>query len=111
AAVLEFHDVQDAVLVGHSVAGGEIVRYLSRYGSARVAKIMLVASTLPFPAKTEDNPNGVTPEAAAALRERWQQDLAQWLVEQAPPFIGAGLPGCSVSDALVQQGIADLLRT
>lgn len=111
AAVLEFHDVHDAVLVGHSMAGGEIVRYLTRYGSARVAKIALVATTLPFLAKTEDNPNGVTPEAAAGLRERWQQDLAQWLVELAPPFVGAGLPGCAVSDALVAQGIADMLRT
>jgi non-heme chloroperoxidase len=111
AAVLEFHDVRDAVLVAHSMAGGEVVRCLSRYGSARVAKIALVATTLPFPAKTEDNPNGATLEQAAALRERWKQDFAQWLVELAPPFIGAGLPGCEVSDALVQQGIADMLRT
>jgi non-heme chloroperoxidase len=111
AAVLEFHDAHDAVLVGHSMAGGEIVRYLSRYGSTRVAKVALVAATLPFPAKTEDNPHGVTPEVAAALRERWKKDLAQWLVELAPPFVGAGLPGCEVSDALLKQGIEDMLRT
>ncbi|HEY4454846.1 MAG TPA: alpha/beta hydrolase [Pseudonocardiaceae bacterium] len=111
AAVLEFHDVHDATLVAHSMAGGEVVRYLSRYGSARVAKIMLVGATLPFPARTEDNPNGVTDEAVAALRERWKRDFPQWLVELAPPFVGAGLPGCDVSDAQVQQGIADMLRT
>ena len=100
AAVLEFHDVQDAVLVGHSMAGGEIVRYLSRFGSARVAKIMLVATTLPIAAP-----------AAAGVREIWKQDFAQWLDDLTPPFIGAGLPGCHVSNALVRQGIADMEKT
>jgi non-heme chloroperoxidase len=111
AAVLDFHDVRDAVLIGHSMAGGEIVRYLSRHGADRVAKVAFVAATLPFPAKTEDNPNGVDPAVAGGLRERWKRDFAQWVRELAPPFIGAGLPGCEVSDALVQQGIADMLRT
>jgi non-heme chloroperoxidase len=111
AAVLEFHDVRDAVLLAHSMAGGEAVRYLTRHGSDRVAKLMLVATTLPFPARTEDNPNGVEPADAAGLRELWKQDLAQWLEDLAPPFVGAGLPGCDVSDALVRQGIADMLRT
>lgn len=111
AAVLDFHDVRDAVLIGHSMAGGEIVRYLSRHGAERVAKVAFVAVMLPFPAKTEDNPNGVDPVVAAGLRERWQRDFAQWVRELAPPFVGVGLPGCDVSDALVQQGIADMLRT
>jgi non-heme chloroperoxidase len=105
AAVLDFHDVRDAVLVGHSMAGGEIVRYLSRHGSARVAKIVLVATTLPFPGEHVDL------DVAAGVRELWKQDFAQWLDEGAPPFVGAGLPGCDVSDAVLRQAIADMLRT
>jgi non-heme chloroperoxidase len=111
ASVLDFHDVRDAVLVAHSMAGGEVVRYLSRHGSARVAKIVLVATTLPFPAKTEDNPDGVDPAMTEALRERWKRDFAQWADELAPPFVGAGLPGCEVSEALMAQVIADFLHT
>lgn len=102
AAVLEFHDVRDAVLVGHSMAGGEIVRYLGRHGSDRVARVVLVATTLP---------NGFDPTVSAALRERWKLDFAQWAEELAPPFVGAGLPGCAVSDALLALGVADMLRT
>ncbi len=111
AAVLDFHDVQDAVLVAHSMSGGDVVRYLSRHGSARVAKIVLVATTMPFPARTEDNPDGVDPMMTEALRERWKRDFAQWVDELAPPFVGAGLPGCDVSDALMAQVIADFLST
>jgi non-heme chloroperoxidase len=111
AAVLDFHDVRDAVLVAHSMSGGEVVRYLSRHGSARVAKIVLVATTLPFPAWAEDNPDGVPQEATDGLREWWKRDFAQWADELAPPFFGAGLPGCDVSDALQAQVIVDFLHT
>ncbi|HJP74726.1 MAG TPA: alpha/beta fold hydrolase [Pseudonocardiaceae bacterium] len=111
AAVLEFHDVRDAVLVGHSMAGGEIVRYLSRHGSERVGKVALVATTLPFSAKTDDNPMGVDREVVEALRARWKRDFAQWAEELAPPFVGAGLPGCEVSAALLGHLMDDLLRT
>jgi non-heme chloroperoxidase len=111
AAVLELHDVRDAVLVGHSMAGGEIVRYVTRHGGDRVAKVALVSTMLPFPAKTEDNPIGVDREISDALRERWKRDFAQWADELAPPFIGAGLPGCDVSDARLAQLMDDFLRT
>jgi non-heme chloroperoxidase len=111
AAVLESYDVRDAVLVGHSMAGGEIVRYLSRHGSGRVGKVALVATMLPFPAKTDDNPVGVDRAVSDALRARWKRDFAQWADELARPFVGAGLPGCDVSDALLAQLMADFLGT
>src|SRR6202050_5106711 len=57
--LLEELDVRDAVLVGHSMGTGEGTRYLGRYGSARVAKGVLVAPIPPFLLQTPDNPEGV----------------------------------------------------
>jgi pimeloyl-ACP methyl ester carboxylesterase len=51
-------DLQDAVLVGFSMGTGEVVRYLSRYGSHRVAKAVFIGALQPFLLKTEDNPSG-----------------------------------------------------
>jgi peroxiredoxin len=52
-------DLQNAMLVGFSMGGGEVARYLGRYGDDRVSRAMLVAAVPPFLAKTPDNPDGV----------------------------------------------------
>src|SRR5947209_16639576 len=57
--LLETLDLRDATLVGHSMGTGEVTRYLSRYGSARVARGVLVSAIPPFLLQTEDNPDGV----------------------------------------------------
>ncbi|HEV2254517.1 MAG TPA: alpha/beta hydrolase [Streptosporangiaceae bacterium] len=57
--LLEHLDLHDAVLVGHSMGTGEVTRYLGQYGSARVAKGVLVAPIPPFLLQTPDNPDGV----------------------------------------------------
>ena len=56
AALLEHLDLRDAVLVGHSMGTGEVTRYLGAYGSARVAKGVLVSPIPPFLLQTGDNP-------------------------------------------------------
>ncbi|MCC9308356.1 alpha/beta hydrolase, partial [Kitasatospora sp. RB6PN24] len=60
--VLETLDVQDAVLVGFSMGTGEVARYVSAHGSARVAKVAFLASLEPCLLKTDDNPDGVAPK-------------------------------------------------
>ncbi|NQD90529.1 alpha/beta hydrolase [Paenarthrobacter sp. CM16] len=57
--VLDTLDVNDVVLVGFSMGTGEVARYISTYGSARVAKAVFLGSLEPFLLKTEDNPDGV----------------------------------------------------
>lgn len=57
--LLEHLDLRDAVLVGFSMGGGEVVRYLSKYGTDRVSKAVLVGAVPPFLLKTDDNPDGV----------------------------------------------------
>ncbi|GHA09306.1 arylesterase [Streptomyces tauricus] len=60
-AVLETLDLREAVLVGFSMGTGEVARYLSVYGSARIAKAVFLASLEPFPEITDDNPDGAAP--------------------------------------------------
>jgi pimeloyl-ACP methyl ester carboxylesterase len=54
-------DLRDVVLVGFSMGTGEVARYISTYGSERVAKAVFLASLEPFLAKTDDNPSGAAP--------------------------------------------------
>ncbi|WP_374975796.1 alpha/beta fold hydrolase [Microbacterium trichothecenolyticum] len=61
-ALIEDLDLHDAVLVGFSMGTGEIARYLSRYGSGRVAKAAFLGSLEPYLLKTEDNPEGAGPQ-------------------------------------------------
>ncbi|MFI7502500.1 alpha/beta fold hydrolase [Streptomyces sp. NPDC049687] len=60
--VMETLDLRDAVLVGFSMGTGEVARYLSTYGSGRVAKAAFLASLEPCLLQTDDNPDGVAPQ-------------------------------------------------
>ena len=73
-SLLEYLDLRDAVLAGHSMGTGEVTRYLGRYGSGRVAKGVLVAPIPPYLLQAADNPDGVPQGlfdgfAAAALAD------------------------------------------
>src|ERR1700758_3165225 len=59
AALTEHLDLKDAIHVGHSTGGGEVVHYLGRHGESRVASAVLVAAVPPLMLKTETNPNGL----------------------------------------------------
>ncbi|GAB3603627.1 alpha/beta fold hydrolase [Microbacterium aureliae] len=61
-ALMEDLDLKDAILVGFSMGTGEIARYLSRYGSSRVAKAAFLGSLEPYLLITEDNPDGAGPQ-------------------------------------------------
>lgn len=74
AGLIDALDLQDVVLVSFSMGSGEIVRYLSTYGSARVAKIALLSSLGPNLLITDDNPDGAGPQSffddtSAAVRK------------------------------------------
>jgi pimeloyl-ACP methyl ester carboxylesterase len=73
AAVIEQTAAQDAVLVGFSMGGGEVARYMSRHGGKSVAQAVLISSVLPFRLKAADNPAGTEQAAfdktALALNE------------------------------------------
>ena len=70
AAVIEALDLKDAVLVGHSTSGGEVVRYIGRHGTERVAKAVLIAAVPPLMLKTPANPEGLPIEVFDNMRSR-----------------------------------------
>lgn len=67
-------DLQDAVLVGFSMGTGEVARYLSRYGSHRVAKAVFIAPLQPFMLQTDENPAGVPQEVIDGMLEATKAD-------------------------------------
>jgi len=92
AAVMDQLDLAGAVLVGHSMAGGEIVRYLSRHGSGRVAKVVLLAPTTPYLIKTADNPLGLDATAFEQSRSVWKQDFTRWVADNHAAFFTPETP-------------------
>lgn len=89
AAVLDELDLHQAALIGHSMAGGEIVRYLSRHGAGRIGRVALIAPATPFLLKTPDNPDGVPGEIFDQARARSMTDFPKWLADNARPFFVA----------------------
>ena len=105
AAVFEHLDLKNTVHIGHSTGGGEIARYVARYGQpqGRVAKAVLVSAVPPLMVKTENNPGGTPIEvfdgfraALAANRAEFYQDVA------SGPFYGFNRPNAKVSQPVIQ---------
>ena len=79
-------DVRDAVLVGFSMGGGEVARYVGRYGTARVAKVALLGAVTPFLLKTPDNPNGVDKSVFDGLIDGAKKNRVAFLEQFFPNF-------------------------
>ena len=104
-------DLRKVTLVGHSVGGAEAARCITRHGTDRVTRLVLASATLPFLARTDDNPDGVPLAMMQSVWQSWHSDWPRWVAENTPPFIGAGLPGCEVSPEMVGMGTNDMLQT
>jgi non-heme chloroperoxidase len=88
AAVLKALDLEDVTLVGFSMATGEIVRYLTRHGSERVGRIVLVGTTTPFLSRTEDNPGGIDASYFEAFRrDELMRDYSKRIDDNMVPFV------------------------
>jgi non-heme chloroperoxidase len=119
AALVEELDLHDAVHVGHSTGAGELVRYIARHGSSRVAKVVLVSAVTPVMVKTARNPAGLPIEAFNAMRAGVLADRSQFLKDLSGPFYGANRPGAKVSQAVrdafwlqgMQAGIPGILAS
>ena len=86
AAVIEARDLRDVTLVGFSMGTAEAVNYLGRYGSDRIARLVLVAPTTPFLVKTEDNPDAVPKAMIEADNAAVARDFAKWIAANEAPF-------------------------
>jgi non-heme chloroperoxidase len=102
AAVTEHLDLHDAVHIGHSTGGGEVVRYISRHGESRVAKAVLISSVPPLMVQTESNPGGLP----KSVFDDFQTQLAAnrsnfyWAVASGP-FYGYNRPGADPSQPII----------
>jgi pimeloyl-ACP methyl ester carboxylesterase len=86
AAVLDGLDLREAVLVGHSGAGGEIIRYLTRHGAARVARVVLVGATGPRMVAPAPGEPGIPAEMVEPGIARIVGDLSGWIAENIEAF-------------------------
>ncbi|MFC6084550.1 alpha/beta fold hydrolase [Sphaerisporangium aureirubrum] len=103
AAVIEALDLRDVSLAGFSTGGGEVARYVGRYGTRRLRQVVLVSAVPPFMLRTADNPGGVPGEVFDALRAGSLADRSQLYRDLADgPFFGGNRPGADPS-----QGIRD----
>ena len=103
AAVLEqVAGGRDAALVGFSMGGGEIARYLSRHGGKGVSRVALISSVVPYMAQTDNNPDGVPDDVFAQMIEGMLEDRAAFMSGFFRDFYGVGLISKPVSDEVLR---------
>ncbi len=100
AMLIEKLDLKDAILVGHSTGGGEVVRYIGRHGSKRVAKAVLIGAIPPLMLKTASNPGGLPIEVFDGLRANVLADRSQFWKDLSLPFYGYNRPGAKISEGV-----------
>lgn len=100
--IMEQLDLRDAVLVGFSMGGGEVVRYLSNYGNKRVSRIALISAVTPYLKKTADNPDGVPPAIFEDMMEQMKADRIAFLDDFGKKFFGVNLISHPVSTPLLE---------
>lgn len=100
-ALLDQLDIKDAILIGFSMGGGEIARYIGKYGTERIAKVVLIAAVTPFMLKTADNPEGVDKKNFDEIVESIIADRPAFLVEFAKKFYGVTKSNEAVSQPML----------
>jgi non-heme chloroperoxidase len=105
SAVAEHLDLKNAIHVGHSTGGGEVARYVAKYGEPqrRVAKAVLISAVPPLMVKTEKNPGGTPIEVFDGFRKALADNRAQFYIDvPSGPFYGFNRTGAKVSQGVIQ---------
>ena len=101
AEVIEQTMAQDATLIGFSMGGGEVARYLSRHGGKQVKQAVLIASVVPYMLKTSDNPDGVDASVFDKMTQAIKDDRTKFWPGFFKDFFGVGLVTSPVSNEVV----------
>ena len=102
SALTSYLDLKEAIHVGHSTGGGEVVRYLARHGERRVAKAALMSAVPPLMVKTSANPGGLPKEVFDGLQAQLAENRAQFYYDlPAGPFYGYNRPNAKPSQAVI----------
>jgi non-heme chloroperoxidase len=103
AVLTEHLNLKNAVHVGHSTGGGEVVHYLARHGESRAAKAVLISAVPPIMVKTPANPGGLPKEVFDGFQTQVANNRAQFYRDvPAGPFYGFNRPGAKVSEGVIQ---------
>src|SRR5215468_2856961 len=102
AALTEKLDLKNAIHVGHSTGGGEVVHYIARHGESRVAKAAIIAAVPPLMVQTSANPGGLPKEVFDGLQAQLAANRSQFYRDlPAGPFYGYNRPGARTSEAII----------
>lgn len=102
AALIEKLDLKNIILIGFSTGGGEVARYIGRYGTQRVAKAVLISAVTPLMLKTQANPGGLPMEVFDGFRAAFLADRSQFFKNVASgPFFGFNRPGAKISQGMI----------
>lgn len=102
AAVISETGAQDVTIVGFSMGGGEVARYMSRHGGKNVVQAGLVASVVPYMLKTEDNPDGTDKSVFDDMTKQMKEDRAKFFASFYKDFYGVGWVTQPVSDEVIE---------
>jgi non-heme chloroperoxidase len=109
-AVLTALGLEDVCLVAHSMAGGEVIRYLARHNDRRVGRAVLVSSVSPRALAGPDNPDGIPAALVDEVRDMWRRDFSQWLEDSADGYFATQFPENAVSREDVDWTFRDMQR-
>jgi non-heme chloroperoxidase len=103
AALTAHLALQNAVHVGHSTGGGEVVRYIARHGAGRVTKAVLIAAVPPLMVKTSANPGGLPKQVFDDFQTQVASNRSQFFLDvPSGPFYGFNRPGAKVSEGMIR---------
>ncbi|MEP6746456.1 MAG: alpha/beta hydrolase [Bacteroidota bacterium] len=94
-------DLQKAILVGFSMGGGEVARYIANYGEAKIDRVVLISTVLPYMLKTKDNPEGVDKKIFDDMAEQIKNDRIGFLDDFGKMFFGVGFLSKPLSTPLL----------
>ncbi|WP_077922972.1 alpha/beta fold hydrolase [Spirosoma sp. 209] len=100
AELVQFLDLKDAIHIGHSTGGGEVIRYVAQHGQGRVAKAVLVSAVTPIMVQTETNPEGIPMSVFDEIREGTANHRPQYFHDFTLPFYGYNREGATVSEGI-----------
>ena len=103
AAVTEHLNLEEAVHIGHSTGGGEVIRYIARHGEGRVAKAAIMSAIPPLMVRTDANPGGEPKSVFDDLQRQLAANRSEFYRAVASgPFYGYNRPGAEPSEAIIQ---------
>ena len=101
AELTEFLDLKNAVHIGHSTGGGEVIRYVAKHGKDRVAKAVLISAVTPTMAKTDKNPDGIPMSVFDEIRLNTATRRQEYFKDFPIPFFGYNREGAKISQGII----------